>query len=416
MTLLHVGFLLPFFSLFEILPFGGGLSLDEIVVLTFLPFSIALTPWRALSPALLLVLIITTLCILNLSVFFYTANFFLQILNFVSYFSFFLFALSRIQFSLERVVSIYFTVLAFYVGVGFFYILIYWISPQAYTLLINLLGQANTIGTGIVGVRFFSVFHEPSHFIQFAAFGYMYLFVTWLTKVHRISMFYLIILGTSLVLSRSALALVPLLAPMIVLLIRYLFTSKGLVVFAAIMSFLVLELTVGVLPQAITQRFSDLITGLYDPNALNQLNASSGSLVNAFYVAIQTLQNTYGSGIGFGSFKEAFELYSSKNTSINLYNSVSGGSLLIRVMTELGLVGLLLLLGFFIFKLRLKVSTHPELYCFSWACLAVLLTSFARLGGYTTGIFPFAFIGYFFGDYLFQKLSHKRLLKSISTQ
>ena len=416
MTLLHVGFLLPFFSLFEILPFGGGLSLDEIVVLTFLPFSIALTPWRALSPALLLLLIISTLCILNLSIFFYTTNFFLQILNVVSYFSFYVFALSRIQFSLKRVISIYFSVLTFYLVAGYFYILIYWISPQAYTLLINLLGQANTIGTGIVGVRFFSIFHEPSHFIQFAAFGYMYLFVTWLTQSRRISMTYLIILGVSLVLTRSALALLPLLAPMIVLLIRYLFTSKGLIVFAAMMSLLVVELTVGVIPQAITQRFSDLITGLYDPNALTQLNASSGSLVNAFYVAIQTLQNTYGSGIGFGSFKEAFELYSSKETSINLYNSVSGGSLLIRVMTELGLFGLLLLLGFFIFKLRLKISANPELYCFSWACLAVLLTSFARLGGYTTGIFPFAFIGYFFGDYLFQKLSHKRLLKGISTQ
>lgn len=416
MTLLHVGFLLPFFSLFEILPFGGGLSLDEIVVLTFLPFSIAITPWRALSPALFLLLIITTLCILNFSVFFYTTNFLIQILNLVSYFSFFLFALSRIQFSLKRVISIYFSVLAFYVGVGYFYILVYWINPQAYTFLINLFGQANTIGTGIVGVRFFSLFHEPSHFIQFAAFGYMYLFVTWLTQTRRINMTYLIILGASLMLTRSALALVPLLTPMIVLFIRYLFTSKGLLVFAAMISFLVLELTVGIIPQVITQRFSDLLTGLYDPNALTQLNASSGSLVNAFYVAIQTLQNTYGSGIGFGSFKEAFELYSSKNTSINLYNAASGGSLLIRVMTELGLMGLLLLLGFFIFKLRLKVSAHPELYCFSWACLAVLLTSFARLGGYTTGLFPFAFIGYFFGDYLFQKLSHKPILKGIGNQ
>lgn len=409
MTFLHIGFLLPFFALFELLPIAGGLSLDEIIVLSFLPFSIFLTPWRALSPVLVMLLVVATLCILNLSVFFHTTNFLLQMLNVLAYFSFFVFALSRIRFSIERTLSIYFSVLTFYLVAGYLLVVVYFVSPAAYVAFVNTIGQANTAGTGIIGIRYFSLFHEPSHFIQFASFGYMYLFIAWLTRAHPVSLLYLAVLGISLILTRSALALVPLLAPMIVLMMRYMFTSKGLLVLATAIILVVVELTLGIIPEAVTERFEDLVAGLLKQGSLAGINASSGSLVNNIFVALKTVQNTYGAGIGFGSYKVAFDLYSNQNAGINLYNSVSGGSLLIRILTEFGIIGVILFLSYITLKLRVRRTVNPLYYCFSWACLAVILTSFARLGGYTTGLFPFAFIGYFFGLYLFTYKSYTRV-------
>ena len=86
---LHLALFLPFLSLFTPLSFAPSISLDELIVLAFLPMTLLFTPLPRLAATYKLLLIVSLLCLINLSLVFYPVNFAEQFVNILAFFSFF---------------------------------------------------------------------------------------------------------------------------------------------------------------------------------------------------------------------------------------------------------------------------------------------------------------------------------------
>lgn len=95
---------------------------------------------------------------------------------------------------------------------------------------------------------------------------------------------------------------------------------------------------------------ADIIaSGSGDTGDYQALGGSVATLALNSQVAAESLFNTYGLGVGFGNFRLAFEKYGSKIVDINsvegvFYNQTGGGSLLIRSVAELGILGPIIML------------------------------------------------------------------------
>lgn len=120
------------------------------------------------------------------------------------------------------------------------------------------------------------------------------------------------------------------------------------------------------------------------------LGGSVATLALNFRVAIESLFDTYGLGVGFGNFRLAFERYASTITNIDsteglFYNQTSGGNLLIRSLAELGLLGPLIIIFFSIHLYRnyskssnlAKFSNKDEVVSVTLGVVLIYLAVFA---------------------------------------
>lgn len=117
--------------------------------------------------------------------------------------------------------------------------------------------------------------------------------------------------------------------------------------------------------------------------SLENANMSTYAIASNFHVAWNELVATLGMGVGFGSYGANFLRYSYGLDSTYYafgINRLDGSGLIIRLMGEMGALGLGFLVYFFV-KYRRRV--RPEEKWISNAMLAQLLLRCVRLGNYT---------------------------------
>ncbi len=159
----------------------------------------------------------------------------------------------------------------------------------------------------------------------------------------------------------------------------------------------------------------DSLTGLFSGTQEFKLGKTHGSsyiLYNNYNVAIENFKNNFVFGGGIGSHPLAFEKYSlAKNITkygFNL-NSADANSMLLRLISETGLFGVLLIL-FIVVKYYVRRNSDYDTYHWlvSNAILVMILLNLFRQGHYFLNGFPFFVILYYFNS-----LSYKEYIEEL---
>lgn len=136
---------------------------------------------------------------------------------------------------------------------------------------------------------------------------------------------------------------------------------------------------------------------------INNTNNSSFVLYNNLHIAKQNLSNHPFFGTGLGSHETAFKKYTLTKSLIQYdfeFNIKDGNSLLIRLCTETGLVGLgfifLLLAKGFIYKVNNDNKDLFYNHLISQAIFILLVLVLIRQGNYMLNGLPLLFLMYFF--------------------
>jgi hypothetical protein len=140
-----------------------------------------------------------------------------------------------------------------------------------------------------------------------------------------------------------------------------------------------------VFDEGMHSRFIHFINFLLDWDISELKNLTIYSFMSNFYLAIENFIDTYGFGIGLGGHDTMYyrnlELFLEtpfKNQFWGI-NSKSAHSLLIRIISELGVIGILLLSAIFIKSLQIK---QANLRAIALASYASFIAKFFKTGSY----------------------------------
>lgn len=157
------------------------------------------------------------------------------------------------------------------------------------------------------------------------------------------------------------------------------------------------------------ERYDGLI-GLYTTGkfVLGKTHGSSYILYNNYHVATQNFRGNFLFGTGIGSHPVAFEKYSlAKNIQVYGFNlnSADANSMLLRLISETGLFGVLIML-YIIIKFYVKRDEKHD--TFHWlvsnGILIMILLNLFRQGHYFLNGFPFFVLLYIFNGIAYTKL------------
>lgn len=137
--------------------------------------------------------------------------------------------------------------------------------------------------------------------------------------------------------------------------------------------------------------------------SIENTNTSSFVLYNNFNVAFESVKEYPFFGTGLGSFKAAYEKHSlTKNVEVIAYdfefNVSDGNSLFIRILVELGLVGMFIMLVL-IFKGFIFNRAEDEFLVYrliSQSVLILIILNFMRQGNYFLNGFPLFILIYYY--------------------
>ncbi len=139
-------------------------------------------------------------------------------------------------------------------------------------------------------------------------------------------------------------------------------------------------------------------------------NASTFALLSNVYVTSQSFLEHPWTGIGMGGFEYAYDKYIGGLTGTDISNGLSmelnredGNSMFLRVATELGLPGLVVLLGFLIICARVQGLPYVEIRN---AILPYLLIRMGRGGHYFT-VELYFFVGIYLLNYMQSRAARK---------
>ncbi len=135
----------------------------------------------------------------------------------------------------------------------------------------------------------------------------------------------------------------------------------------------------------------------------HSIDASTFTLYNNLMVAKENISRHPFTGTGLGSHQIAFFKYSLTRTNplfahMPEYNYNDAGSLFVRVLSEMGVIGMFfyIIFLFFNFVKRSKKYSTNEYWIISTACLLIVLVSFVRKGHYFNyGILLFMVMYYY---------------------
>ena len=153
----------------------------------------------------------------------------------------------------------------------------------------------------------------------------------------------------------------------------------------------------------VTDTFIGLVTG-----ELQHVNASTFAVLANGYVAFSTFFKHPFVGIGLGGYQAIYQQYLpnlvNDDPTIGALNSADASSLFFRTAAEMGLFGLVALIGFLIVCFRVKGDVHVAIRN---AIMPYFLIRMGRFGAY------FSLELYFFvGIYLLNYLHYRDTLKS----
>jgi hypothetical protein len=139
----------------------------------------------------------------------------------------------------------------------------------------------------------------------------------------------------------------------------------------------------------------DTSIGLWinDDYTLDNVNSSSFVLFNNYHIARENFSENFLTGSGLGSHPVAFDKYSLTNQADFLdlhFNKADGNSMLIRLVSETGLMGIIFFI-YFIFKFFVRKNYNdPEdnSWLISGAMLTIIFLYLMRQGNYFLNGFP----------------------------
>lgn len=154
----------------------------------------------------------------------------------------------------------------------------------------------------------------------------------------------------------------------------------------------------------------DTSMGLWqDQNfSLENVNTSSFVLYNNFHIALENFKDNPIAGSGLGSHAVAFDKYTltKKQGILDFsFNKADANSMFLRIVSEMGLMGIIFIFGFIGKNFVRRNKNTPEDYhwLISNALLVLIILNLIRQGNYFLNGFPL-----FMWMYYYNRLSYKR--------
>lgn len=263
---------------------------------------------------------------------------------------------------------------------------------------------------GIFGIRINSIFAEPTHLgaVLSAAF-FVSVYNIYRRETYGLTRLQSIVVIIVYLLSFSGLGQAGVFVTLLLLaisfgLIRYviLVVPLGIVLFT-------------VLYENVTD-FRDRLDGLvslFSGNKfeLGKTHGSSFVLYNNYHTAIENFKSHFVFGTGIGSHPVAFDKFSmAKDFKVSGFNSNSAdaNSMFLRLVSETGLFGVLLII-FVIFRFYVRRNENHETYHWlvSNSILVMILLNLFRQGHYFLNGFPFFVILYVYNYFSYQSVLDK---------
>ena len=251
-----------------------------------------------------------------------------------------------------------------------------------YALIASIIGFAQLI-LKLFGIKLLtidlqlnldSLAFEPSHYVVMTLPALMYLYET---KRFNLK-FYIIFLA--LVLTFKTTFLVSILTYAVLTNINF---KKRSIIILLIVG--VIGTMSVVFNENVHHRFIHFFNFLLDWDISELKNLTIYSFMSNFHIAIENFIDTYGFGIGLGGHDTMYyrnlELFIETpfNNQFWGMNSKSAHSLLIRIISELGVIGILLLSAIFIKSLQIK---QANLRAIALASYASFIAKFFKTGSY----------------------------------
>ncbi|MDF1884570.1 hypothetical protein JHD49_11525, partial [Sulfurimonas sp. SAG-AH-194-C21] len=114
----------------------------------------------------------------------------------------------------------------------------------------------------------------------------------------------------------------------------------------------------------------------------NVQNLTTFSFVSNLEIAIGNFIRTFGFGIGLGGHEEMYYRYMTKDIFLSYYygiNAASAHSLTIRIISELGIMGIFIYIILFYKVFKIKSLEYSAI---AWASLSHFIVKSFKLGGY----------------------------------
>jgi len=245
---------------------------------------------------------------------------------------------------------------------------------------------------GLLGIRINSVFTEPSYFgASMAPAFFISIYSIFFRKNLFLKKYMHVIIIITYFSTSSTVAFAGILFSILLLLVNIGFV-RYLVVFVPILLFAYMYIYNS------TPEFRmrmDGLSKLYSGEAVNAFEVHGSSFVqyNNFHVALENFQRNPFFGTGLGSHPVAYEHYSLVKEFGGIYdfNNLDANSMFLRLMSETGLYGLLLIMIFIVkfFVVRKKDNSNELYWIISSAALIVILLQLFRQGNYTYNGFMF---------------------------
>ena len=252
------------------------------------------------------------------------------------------------------------------------------------------------------GIRLASSLGEPTYFANIVLpAGVVGMFRLIVKKEKGIGIDYLtkrkaIVFILALLLTYSAIAFVGLFLGGILLLlrhgaIRYAIIIPLILIFARIVIFQVPELE---------ERYQGVLSVSTEEKQTGDFHGSSFILFNHAYITWMNLKENPLFGTGLGTHTIATDKYSLGNKGVEYHyrtqNAQDASSMLLRILSELGLFGGILVFIYLNRNFIPRVPEDPVLWLISTAIFVTIVMQLLRQGNYILNGFPFFVLGFVF--------------------
>lgn len=148
----------------------------------------------------------------------------------------------------------------------------------------------------------------------------------------------------------------------------------------------------------IHQRLNDTVHLVNGKGNLDSVNLSTQSLIINKNIAVDSFKATNGFGGGMGSHPLSYDKFvGNYGPNIALQNNYDANSLMLRIISELGVVGIILLI-YLLYKYRFRRNNNPSVQSYkivSRMCLCYIFMRLFRFGHYfDCGLYMFIAIYY----------------------
>lgn len=263
-----------------------------------------------------------------------------------------------------------------------------------FSLILAIIGFLKWPYDILVGKAFHSIMIEPAHYCTIILPAF---FITLKDKVYP--RYYFIVILLSILASGSSLGIMGIGLSLIFYAKKISFKK---IILSSVIVVLLGAIVYAVMP-SFRIRFDDTLKSSTTGD-LSNANLSSYALLSNFFVSIESFKSNPVFGNGIGSHMLSRKLYLGDLEGIEVFeqmgsenlNAQDAGSLFSRLMSEMGLIGIV---GVFYFILRYYVPVKDDLSLYSIVSRAIILYFFAKLfreGHYFSPEMYFFIFAYYF--------------------